>query len=247
MKKLPKKTTFCLGLKNRPQRAIKSITSLVTAKTVDLFDFIVVEEVGNRQLDLSEFPFKGQISHYVVDTGEIWNRSKVLNYAFKKAVTPLVTTWDADFFFPPYFPDKFVELLELIDFRKHFLCLPVTETDNSKNMKRGQLWGGMYTYSLNYVMAVNGYDEQFVQYGHEERDFNNRIKRGCQCPPEIIEEPSLIQHVTHGENVRNYTTHSRSKNFARLKSNNKRKIVKVNTNVSWGDSSLVSCSLAEGK
>lgn len=236
-----------MAVKNRSERARQSVVSLVTPESVQYFDFIIIEDVSPDLVNLSQFPLRNHVTHYVIETGDIWNRSKVLNYGFKRAVTPFVTSWDADFVFPSDFLTRFLHLLDTTDFSTQFLQLAVTETHegfvyNGQKMKRGAMWGGMYTYLREYVCQLNGYDEGFYRYGHEERDFNNRLELGCGCSGRVIEEQWLVHHMTHGDNLRNYNAASRSCNFQRLHRNQNNGITIVNLDKPWGESRLISCN-----
>jgi hypothetical protein len=233
--------TFCMCLKNRSETAIRSIESLVNERTIPYCNFIISEDYSDDLLDLSNFKYAKHIDHYVINTGDKWNRSKTCNYGFRRATTTFVSSWDADFIFPDKFLNTFREDLLGWNFTQTFYGIRVTETGHSyrggHKFHPGQLYGGMYIYKTKHIQGVNGYDEEFKFYGFEELDANDRICRKYGIDVEYITEHGYIYHLSHGDESRDDMAHY-DINKRRMIKNQRGRVMEVNPN-GWGDSKLV--------
>ena len=235
-----KVATFCMALKARSAIAIDSIRSLVTEENARFFDFIVSEDKSDDPLDLTTFPLAKYVTHFVVETGDTWNRSKLCNYGFRRARTPLVVSWDADFVFPPGFASTFLKDLVGTDFANTFLRIPVTETGFCKRettrFNRGTLYGGMYVYGRKELLAINGYDESFLLYGHEEKDANSRMVL-AGLKEKVVPRKGYVFHKSHDDALRgdmsNYGV-----NKQRAEDHVRKGIVKVNP-TGWANAKRV--------
>lgn len=228
-------------LKNRPDSALESIKSLVNETTIPYFNFIITEDISENMLDLSDFKFKNHISHYIIDTGDEWNRSKTCNYGFKRAKTPFVSSWDADFLFPKNIATPVITLLKRTQPSLEFLRVWCTETDEcwrrGKHFKKGSMYGGMYIYNTQNMNYINGYDEDFTHYGWEEIDFNDRYSLRFGCRLKWIKQKGLVFHKSHDESI------SGDKSFYDVNKNKRdenieKRRYRVNPS-GWGDSKLI--------
>jgi len=201
--------TFVMCLKERSDRAMKSIKSVVTAANLKYMDFIIVEDKSLDQLDLSKFKYVDKIKHYVVNTGDSWNRSKLLNFGFKRATTPLIASWDCDILFPKAFGKKLKEVCDPLDFERNIMKINSKESAecfvNGTLYEKGAIRGGMWLYDKNVLESVGGYDEAFVEWGHEEMDIHERLERARQT--NIIEMKDInidliLTHISHSDSLR---------------------------------------------
>lgn len=210
IRELPKKVTFCMCLKNRSKRARQSIESLVNESSIRRFNFIVVEDIGDDMLNLSNFRYKNHINHYIVQTGESWSRAKLLNFGIRNSTTDYVAFWDADFIYD----EKFIIQLGFIMLRatgKYVFNVASYESDNciinGNSFSKGSRYGSLWIYPTEGAKAISGFDERFVGWGREERDFFNRFMK--HSPETIVLEtggekyPEIrITHMSHGDSSR---------------------------------------------
>jgi hypothetical protein len=215
-KKNKKLITFCMALKNRSSHAIKSIKSLVDKKFVDLdlFDFIVVEDESKDMLKLGRFKYKDYIKHQIINTGDSWNKSKLLNHAFKQVETPYIMTWDADFVASERFLGDILSMVykgvakdKTYSFDKYYLALCCTETDRMERKQIGRVfkkfdyYGAGYLFRTDHCRTIHGYDEEFIDYGWEEYDFNYRLKMQFQIQERRVWDRHLLYHLSHDETM----------------------------------------------
>jgi len=235
--------TFVMCLKNRAAAARKSIESLVTERSIPLCKFIIVEDYSENLLDLSAFRFKDQITHYVINTGDRWNRSKTLNYGFKRATTKLVASWDSDFEFKEDFCEHLYRTIKKVDFDKTLFRIDSVESEEStilgKVWKKGSIRGGQWVYKLEYLKQLNGYDEKFKDWGHEEMDFHERCDRAFGM--KILESSKIdphmtVTHISHSDNMRGESVSN--KNYSIRDMHKKEKTTIVNSK-GWGNSAVI--------
>lgn len=242
--------TFCMSLRGRSKLALEAIENIVNKYTAKYFDFIIIESKSEDPLIIPE-KYKPFITHYYVDSGKIWNRSKLLNYGFKRATTPLVSGWDCDFRFPTKFYSKFFQLISSYDFTQGYISIVTTETNDcirlGKQIKKGDPYGGFHTFFRQHVDILNGFNEKYNGFGWEEISLLCRINR--YVDPDNwkkyfnksyneYREKDLIWHKSHGDNLRT------KENFKRLNTNKEKLIKEYQNNVTilekqknWGNTS----------
>ncbi len=240
--KSEKLVTFCMALKNRSKSAMKSIRSLVNKKFIDsdLFDFIVIEDKSDDMLNFGKFRYKNNITHEIVNTGDSWNKSKLLNTAFKKVKTPYIMTWDADFIASDRFISELLKYMisgigknSLFNLDKQYYAIACTETEdmmrNHINMlfKKGDYYGAGYLFKTEHAKVLHGYDEKFINYGWEEYDFNMRLKREFGLEEKRIWDKELLYHLSHDEELSG-SKDNYKKNHELLKENKNKHINIVN-------------------
>jgi len=231
--------TFCMPLKNRPGRARASVQSLCDATDPELFVLSICEDIGAEKMDLSDMQQEHSIEHWWVDTGQTWNRSLLLNFSFKRARTPFLATWDADFLFPKNFGERLVKEIDSTDWLSEYIRIGVTETGRSEfpdgnAVGKGQIWGGLYVYLASKVAAIRGYDERFQNHGHEERDFNDRYRAANEAAEKHIAHHGYVWHESHDSGMR------AKYNFAnrRLRRVNKLCRTTVVNESGWGEAKI---------
>jgi hypothetical protein len=202
--------TFCMCLKGRSDAAIESIKTIVNTKNAKLADFIIVEDESHDMLDTSrlkrQMPY---LRHMVVNTEDSWNRSKLLNHGFRRAKTPLVAGWDSDFLFDKNYVHDVTEFCRQIDFTKYVVRVNSVESGdslvNGKFYAKGSVRGGQWIYLLDTLKMVNGYDESFIDWGHEEMDFHERVERmrGISiCTATDHDKNIVVTHKSHSDVIR---------------------------------------------
>lgn len=249
IKARPRPVTFCMALKARSERAFDSIQSIVTPENARSIHFMVCEDKSDDMLDLSSFEYRHLVTHYVVDTGETWNRSKLLNYGIKRAKTKFVAGWDADFLFSPEFVPKYLKALASISPAAEYLSIMCTETADSVRTqlwgdkkqyvkewgyKKGQLWGHFLTHLKKQLSFVHGFDESFTMWGHEEVDLDNRLERKFAVTETQVKEPGLLLHVSHDDDIRNKDKTLGTINRKKREQHDADNVVTVNPD-GWGE------------
>lgn len=217
--------TLCMPLKDRSEMALEAIENIVNDVSAKYFDFIITEAKSKNPLVIPP-RLRKFIKHFYVSADRVWNRAKLLNFGFRRAQTPLVAGWDADFRFSSKFPERFFQLIAHHDFEKcGYLSIVTTETDRTVRQgvvrEAGSPYGGLHVHYMKYVAELNGYDENFKDFGWEEIDFLTRISRHVDPVNwrdyfnesyHEHKEQGLIFHKSHSDDLR-------SKNFKRLPKN----------------------------
>jgi GT2 family glycosyltransferase len=238
--------TFCMCLKNRKDHAMKSIRSLVTPENIRYFNFIICEDLSEDLLDLSDFEYAEHITHYVINTGDTWNRSKTLNYGFKRAKTPYISSWDADFQFGKDFAKSITADIKKTNFNNNFIRAKCIESDDSircgKLIKKGAIYGGMYIYKTEVLQSLRGYDETFQLWGWEEVDFNFRMEKIHRIKP--ADAATKVIHVSHDDDIRGSLENIKSNRHKALNRNDAD--LKVVNNSGWGAEPFFSSRVSSG-
>jgi len=197
--------TYILIVKNRPERAMTSIKSLVKPETYKYCDFIIVEDVSNHCLDLSNFQYKHFIKHYLIDTELIWTRSGTLNYGIKRANTPYIVGWDADFIFNDRITidiDKFIRtykpmnVIGLSSLESFFS--DISSFDGFPCIPYGYMW----IYNVDVLNNVKGFNTQMIGHGFEERELEARIKNKYGIGPIKTSQIHYVVHMSHNSKLR---------------------------------------------
>lgn len=227
-----------MPLKSRAERARESVDSLLTATRGQRVALSICEDIGIEKLDLGDLSTHCPMYHWQVDTGQTWNRSLLLNYSFKRAKSPFLATWDADFLFPEDFGERIIKAIQTTSWNRQYLRIGVTETEGSEmiagNVAKGQIWGGLYVYQTCKVAALRGYDERFKNHGHEERDFNDRYRLAYNTTERYIEESGFVWHVSHPNEMR--ADYQRANRL--LRERNRRNGTTI-TNKKWGRAQMM--------
>ena len=193
--------TFVMCLKGRSERALASIQSVVTPEAARHITFTVVEDRSNDMLDLSTFPDRYLINHVIVDTGETWNRSKLLNHGMKEATTEYCSAWDADFLFPPTFLSDYLTEIGRTDFDKEYLDIKVTEhVTQERGMRNdGIKWSGFYTHKTDNLREIGGLDEDFIGWGYEDKNLLDRVSKRFGLRRRVVSRAGFVLHHAHAE------------------------------------------------
>lgn len=239
--------SFVMPLKARSELALEAIKNIVSEFNTKYFDFIIVEAKSKDPLIIPD-KYKPFIKHYYVDMRNKWNRSKLLNYGFKRSETPLVAGWDVDFRFSNKFFARFLQVIAPMNFTKKYLSVVTTEAFDSIRQgiyyPKGSYYGGFHVHFRKHIDDLNGYDESFNGFGWEEVDMMTRTDRYVDpqnwrnykiASSNEYKEPDLIWHKSHGDDLR-------SSNFKYLESNKQKLLEHYENNVTvleqpnWGES-----------
>lgn len=198
-----KKTTFVIPVKNRNERVIECLETLVNPTTSLFSNFILVEDIGKRRIDLSSFKYAYLVDHYTVNTSQSWNKSKLVNFALTKTTTDYLSVCDVDFRFDKCFFNKYIDLIKEIYHTNSYIRMVCTETDEcfrrGVKFRKGQLYGGFYTYLVKHMKAINGYDESFTNWGYEDTDFHQRMVKFNKLTERAISVKNVVYHKSHNE------------------------------------------------
>lgn len=186
-----KSVTFIYPVKNRSRRTLVSLLSLQASYRNWLassprpslaLEVVVVEDQGPDAIDdaaLAGLPF--DLRHLVVDTGVAWTRSGLINQGLAVASGEFVAFVDADVLFPEAFMSRLARMLDEVDATDAMFAFNMFETHS--HVKEGQLHSAGMPYSYlwgllrKHALAVGGFNEDFVGWGSEDRDFEHRACR----------------------------------------------------------------------
>lgn len=220
--------TLLYPIKNRSIRTTLSIRSLEIA----LSTYITI--VGNEGLkfnvviseDVSEDLFKFQdfansqikISHYLIDTQDKWNKSKVINHALRRIDSDFCFITDCDTLFPSRF---FLELEKFFDANNKnvdLLGINMFETETISRTGRIYSHGSPYFYMLGFktriARDIYGFCEDMNGFAFEDRDFIERCKNYLGIYPinSFSKNSSLyVLHLSHHHRNGEEETYSNKK------------------------------------
>lgn len=216
------KISFVYCVKSRPVRFLLSLKSLRDAivlyqeKCNSLeFEVVISEDVSSTLIpNLDQYTFEGDIAHYVIDTGVSWTRSGTLNFGIKRATGDVVVFCDVDFLFQPDFFILNEKSLLTFDFKKHILAVNCieTHTHHKSNViySKCSPYGYMWMVDLDLCKKVNGFSEQYIGHGFEDRDFQYKMTKNNNLTlvgSLAIEQCFFMLHLSHnsrvGEGTRN--------------------------------------------
>ena len=217
--------TFICALKNRPNRIRYSMETIVTEESLKYAKFMIVEDQSDNLVDLDVYPHKDSIEHYVVNTGQKWNKAKLLNFGIKRTNTPLFVMWDADILFPDNFMYGFIDLLKKIDFNKYLLTINMFQTHTIRESVPGQYrrshrkfdyaepYSSMWVYDTEKVKQIKGYDESMFGWGYEELDIKNRLsmKYGLSAAYSHTFSKLFVLHYSHPISLRGNKNNQKKK------------------------------------
>ncbi len=184
----PSSIAFIYPIKNRKSRLNISVNSLNDAYKNHLTHSespiyaraIISEDISDSMVDQDSFGnFNIDVDHIISDTGVSWTRSGLLNIGIKYAQTELVCFVDSDVIFPSdFFEHLCNHALNKVDLSKHIIAVNMYETHPHTKMEMTHTMGTPYSYmwmlKRKHALAVGGFDEQYIGWGSEDRDFEKR-------------------------------------------------------------------------
>jgi glycosyltransferase involved in cell wall biosynthesis len=191
--------TIVYGVKNvltgrRKQPALDSFNQTDRLKNCE----VIVCDYGSTD-NIKEVAKDYGFKYFYVkpDPNVGFNQCKILNKGVYEAENPYILTIGADFILS----DSVPEVIENIISNKECVCLiPVFHwKHDEKELKlfRGD-WRWCHAYPKEQAIIAGGYDERFVEWGHEDIDFVNRMKEKCGLEALIVND-ALILHQWHGK------------------------------------------------
>tara|TARA_R110000772_G_scaffold20466_1_gene56635 strand:+ start:1076 stop:2026 length:951 start_codon:yes stop_codon:yes gene_type:complete len=229
--------TFIMALKNRSRRAINSIKSIVNSHSSKYIDFIIVED---QSVDMLEIPdeYKNYIDYNIVNNGEEWSKSPLLNFGIKKAKTLLCVIWDSDFFFPENFIDRLLNFIKDKNIYNQFFYIPSFETHdgfiNIYEYKAGDCYGGIWIYPTNILIDVNGFNEKMTDHSPEDTEMEQKIYKylfiNKRFSTYTSDKKLMVFHQSHNNKLRTKKTRSELEEQKRLFLTD----IEKNEDDSWG-------------
>lgn len=222
--------TFIMPLKNRKHRANLSIKSIVTLENSKYIDFMIVEDISDDMIQISD-ELKDIIKYYIVDSGVPWTRSGLLNFGMKRSTTPLLVMWDADFLFPNNFIPELIKTFRNLNIEKQYFGIPSYETHDTSIMgieyKQGDPYGNLWIYPRESINKVKGMNEDMIGWGWEERELEIKLEKISNIIPVYtihLNKKLMVFHYSHIDNMR-----SKHNPF------NKNFLTNVKINNKWGE------------
>lgn len=230
--------TFIMALRGRSKRALNSIKSIINEHNSKFTNFMIVEDTSEDMLEIP-YEYSKYIDYNLVDNGEVWAKSPLLNFGIKRTKTPLVVIWDCDFIFPDNFMDILVKYIKDKNIENQFFCIPSFETIeckiNGKNYKAGDPYGNLWVYPTNVLTGVNGFNEEMKDYSPEDREMEYKIYKYARLGKKITTYPSnrylMVFHSSHKDSER--TDKNMHKN--RLENHKYLLDIKMNEDDNWGN------------
>ena len=199
--------TFIMIIKNRHVRARKCLEYLINNKTQNMANFIIVEDISDDLLDLSDFKYKHVIKHYIVDTKCSWSRAGLLNYGINRCETPHFIGLDCDF----YIHENLVQDITkfLLKYKpKNNIGIQCFDTDMCDYGSGFNLpctpYGFMWLYNTNIVKSVGMFNYEFIGWGLEEREIEIRIHNKHNL--KVIKVDNLFPCFHHSHNNKTRST-----------------------------------------
>lgn len=242
-----------LCVKNRSVRTLLALRSLDLALSNYRrqsfgglsVDVILVEAVSSNMLDLTTETFSSlTVDHVIVDIGDGWTRSGLVNCGIRRSKADLIAMLDADFLFHRDFFSALDRTLNEIDFDRNVAAVNVFETEthlrNNEIISEGSPYGYMWVVSRTSALKVSGFDEGYWGHGFEDRDFEMKLKRVAGltvCDTYSVDKSCFVLHLSHTMRT---GAEQRTENKARLMERSITPVQKLGQD-KWGNFS----SLAE--
>lgn len=243
--------TITLTYRDRDLGIVKKCLDSLLAQTLTDFKVILVD-YGSKTSFAK--PLKALVSNYSFVKliscsvkGQLWNKSRAINIALKKCLTPYIFIGDIDMI---YHQDFINELNHIKNekiatyFKVGFLNKAesaVCKKFEAYNIafKSNKEATGMTLYSTHNLKSINGFDEFYNGWGSEDTDVHIRLQNlGLKI--NYYDEKILILHQWHHKNYRNknskapFHTGLEQINNAYLELTKKTGKIKVNQNYNWG-------------
>jgi hypothetical protein len=203
--------SFIYPVKDRSRRLALSLQSLARAverlasRSSLSVDVVVAEDQSTDVVSPDLFkrlPF--DCTHCVVDTGMGWTRSGLINQGIKMAKGEFVFFTDADVLFTETSLLELADAFAAIDVNRHMLAINMFETHTHTKEDRFHSAGMPYSYMWGLLRknaaAVGGFNEAYVGWGSEDRDFEFRVckKLGLMVLSSLqLPRAPFVLHLSH--------------------------------------------------
>lgn len=222
--------TFIMPIKNRSERAVQSIKSIVSIENLRYIDFMIVEDTSDN---LMEIPtnYTDLIDYNLVDSNQNWTKTKLVNFGVKRSITPLCVIWDVDFIFPNNFVDQLINTISKLDINNQYFAIPSYETHDTVirngKYKQGDPYGNIWIYPRKSIIQVRGMNENMCNWGHEERELELKFDKLTDLKPVYIHNINkklMVFHHSHNDKLR-----------APYEKLNEEFLKKIEMNERWGE------------
>ena len=126
-------------------------------------------------------------------------------YGIKRANTPYIVGWDADFIFDNRITrdiDKFIRIYKPLNIIG-ISSLESFFSDISKNEGFPCVpYGYMWIYNVGVLNNVKGFNTQMIGHGFEERELEARIKQTYNIGPIKTSQIRFVTHMSHNSKLR---------------------------------------------
>tara|TARA_B100001769_G_C22062747_1_gene571691 strand:- start:244 stop:1173 length:930 start_codon:yes stop_codon:yes gene_type:complete len=170
-----KDITIVVSLKNRRER-FKLFYSFIKKHIVEHnIKIIFVEGKSDNQIDTTLFNGENNVSYYIVDIGNVWSRSVLLNYGILKSETEIILLSDIDFIYPKLFWDTFEYTINRLDLNNSFIGFPLFETFDTRERKKFTPYSSCYLIKKDLIVKYGGFNCKMINFSLEERELQQRL------------------------------------------------------------------------
>jgi len=181
-------------------------------QNVEPLEVIVVEESGERSIDLGKY--KDRVKYIHILGGKLFNKAKCINAGVMKASYNIINMNDVDMLMPMNYLWTYSQRMKFYDMC--YLSKDIYWLSNVPKAKgdfdwggdkwtNGRKWdyaGGNFCIKKDKFISIGGMDEQFEGYGGEDGDFYVRAGRLLQLDRKRDLAFPLI-HMYHLSNTEN--------------------------------------------
>lgn len=214
--------SIILVIKNRKKQFEFFIKYLNKIKDFNKYmDLIIVEDNSpnnlNEQLEYIECDYQ----YNLVDTGDNWNRCKLINFGLSKNKLDLSLICDVDFIFNYDFIDRFRSIFIKFDFINRSIGIPVVETGETKNSHgdiirmKNDFYGHYYVFNTKKLISLGGYNTNIKGHGLEERELWVRLSMLNDHEILFLNNKEIkdvfILHMSHNDDIRGKTTNAKKR------------------------------------
>jgi len=243
---------FLMAVRNRQERAVASIKSVVDSGLGKYFDFLIVQDVDQKNVSLMHFDLSvfnkdtiGKIEIIDVKIGGMFNKTLLLNHGIRMSKNPFIIQQDADILFGRPFLLSVLKICSNPSLLNKFLFLcPYVESEDMKESvehigwpprKKGDEAGKSFLLYRPQIEAIHGYDER-MKIWNEEYDLINRLEAKFGIKRFSLEKNGIKNiHVTHSNDERsNCTGEINNRNLRICMENLNNNNLMVNPN-GWGE------------
>jgi len=171
-----------LCIKDRPER-FKIFYSFLESFLIKYnINLIIAEGKSDNIIDKQLFIKNNNVHHYLIDLGNKWSRSVLLNFAADKCNTEILILSDVDFIYSQAFWSNIEKMINKVNLNKVLIGLPLYETHDtySSNNKlvreKYESFSACYLIKKDIFLNVGGFNTRFTGYGWEERELQKRLK-----------------------------------------------------------------------
>jgi hypothetical protein len=202
--------SIVMCVKNRPLRSKMFLEMNLPNIIKYKIELIIVEGKSHNMIDLSCLKNIKFIKHHIVDLGDVWSRSILLNYGVLKATREIVILSDVDFAFMDSLWENLEKVFTQINMNEKFLGLPLYETNDTMNIngeiirKKYKPYSACYAVKKSLLIKVGGFNTKFIGFGFEERELQKRFMKVnvTTVYSSFIVPQCFVLHYSHTDKLR---------------------------------------------